>query len=298
MTRWTTRYHRAMSSTGSATAPRAQAAARAHWPVATRPGTAKVHPRGVSPAARATGRSAPSPSPRARPLSRLGTSEPRSTAATATRATLSRPLRVVDSPAAVTTTRERTTQVARATGAMTRAEATAAHCPDRAHTSSGRRQTTPVARPGNPQAAATSRPRARVREGATQAARARGSRVPSWPVRSSGTRVHPATRRAPRAPRTRETLVTSPAAPRRTAPPVRTLTAPIAYAPPARRPITAQRLLRTALRVRRHLSRTRVAAMTAPPSVPGRPRAGRSAGPGPCRRPPRRRSPPPRPVRR
>ena len=87
-------------------------------------------------------------------------------------------------------------------------------------------------------------------------------------------------------------------APRRTAPPVRTLTAPIAYAPPARRPITAQRLLRTALRVRRHLSRTRVAAMTAPPSVPRRPRAGRSAGPGPCRRPPRRRSPPPRPVRR
>ena len=80
------------------------------------------------------------------------------------------------------------------------------------------RQTAAVMQPGIPTAPAASRPSANPLDGAAQAAMARGSRVESTPVTSSGTTAQPATSSAPRAPSTSMMTSASAFSPSPTAP--------------------------------------------------------------------------------
>ena len=133
-------------------------------------------------------------------------------------AVVSRPLREEEIPAAVTTILERMTQVARAAGAHSKARIAARTCPATNQVRAGTRQTTAVRQPGMPRAPAASSPTASPRDGAVQAAIARGSRVESIPVTSSETTAQPATNSAPRAPVSRAMTCGSASSPSPTAP--------------------------------------------------------------------------------
>ena len=275
MTRPTTRSHTGASAAGSARAAALSPMAAAVSPRARCPGAASAHPKGVSPATRAAVRrpSRSMLSSRAPRLSREGARETRRIARTAITPARSRPRRDVETPAPMTTTRLSRTQVARAAGASARARSAAPHCPATAHTRTGRSSPAPVITPGTPVAAATASPMARGREGAVQAAMTLGSRVESTPVSMSGTRAQPRTVRAPAAART-GAAASAPRPPRPIAPATSARSSPSPYRAPTTVPMRAQTLALSELRVRRHLSRTRVATTTAPPWRPGRRRAG------------------------
>ena len=117
-------------------------------------------------------------------------------------AVVSRPRREEEMPAAVTMIRDSRTQAARAAGAHSSARSAAASWPASSQVRTGMRQTAAVMQPGIPRAPAATRPSASPLDGAAQAAMARGSRVESTPVTSSGTTAQPATSSAPRAPST------------------------------------------------------------------------------------------------
>ena len=203
MTRRTTRPHNGISTTGSIRAPAVRTSAIPNCPWARQPGAAKAHPKGLSDSTRPIIMSPEPSSPCERVatrLSRLGMRAAPMTATPPMAPMRSRPRRVVDAPVPITTMREVSTQVARATGARTSVRPAAAQCPLTAHTRAGRTAQTPVAMPGIPAAPATASPLTREREGAIHGASARGSSVESTPVSRSGTRVQPRVASAPRAP--------------------------------------------------------------------------------------------------
>ena len=133
-------------------------------------------------------------------------------------AVVSRPRREEETPTAVTTIRERMMQVARAAGAHSNARSAARIWPATSQVRAGTRQMTAVRQPGIPSAPAASNPTASPRDGAVQAAIARGSRVESIPVTSSGTTAQPATSSAPRTPMSSAMTWVSVLSPRPTAP--------------------------------------------------------------------------------
>ena len=132
-------------------------------------------------------------------------------------AVVSRPRRE-ETPTAVTTIRERMMQVARAAGAHSNARSAARIWPATSQVRAGTRQMTAVRQPGIPSAPAASNPTASPRDGAVHAAMARGSRVESTPVTSSGTTAQPATSSAPRTPMSSAMTWVSVLSPRPTAP--------------------------------------------------------------------------------
>ena len=212
----------------------------------------------------------PSPAERAATrLSRLGRRATPMRASPPMTPTRSRPRRVVEAPRPITTTRETRTQVARATGARSRARPAAPQWPPAAHARAGRARQTPVARPGTPAAPATASPADRDREGAIHGASARGSSVESTPVSSSGTRTQPRVVSAPRAPMRVAVSGTGARRPSATAPAATEIMVPSAQAAPSREASRIHTLRLRALRVSLHLRRTRVATTTGPPLLPG-----------------------------
>ena len=257
-------------------APIVSASAASTEPLATSPGAAKAQPKGVSPRILAAALMCSTKPETSSPMSleiRLGSCVTARTARKAMIAVVSRPRRDEEIPAAVTTIRERMTQVARAAGAHSNARNAARVCPATNQVRAGMRQMTAVRQPGMPRAPAASSPTASPRDGAVQAAMARGSRVESTPVTSRGTTAQPATSSAPREPSTSAVTWGSELSPRPTAPASTMPSTPSPYRAPITVPTMAQTFLLRALRVRRHFSLMRVSTTTAPPSVPGPPPA-------------------------